>query len=311
MGPTPQPAPTIACPVDQTIREVATPLQPVAFPAPAVAGGASPVTVTCSPASGSDFHLGTTPVSCAVTDAQSRGASCSFNVTLKGFALEITRFLTVGDSLTEGENGLPINPFIDTPNAYPTRLKVLLDEHFPEQNMTVVNRGINGERVEATRERLVKHLTDVRPDAVLLLTGYNNLDPCDPGRANSTDCKQAIVDVEFGVRDCIREVKESPFGVKYMFVSNITPSGPLVPGSPRDLRLDPAAVREVNARIQTRVAQEGAVLVDSYTRFVGHETEYSSIDGVHLTPAGYQALAETFFFAIQNSVKHTPLLTKP
>jgi lysophospholipase L1-like esterase len=95
-----------------------------------------------------------------------------------------------------------------------------------------------------------------------------------------------------------------------MFVSTMTPSGPLVPGSKRDLRLDPNAVIEINNRIRQRVAAEGATLVDSYSRFLGHEVEYSSIDGVHLTPAGYQALADAFFASIRATIPETPLLTR-
>lgn len=302
-------APVIACPADLAIREVPTATQQVDYAPPSVSRGAAPVTTTCSPASGSAFPLGTTPVNCTATDAMSRGASCSFAVTLTGFAVGITKYLAVGDSLTEGENGLPLPSFVDTPNAYPTKLKALFDSEFPAQNVAVVNRGAGGERVERTLSLLPKFLLEERPQAVLLLTGYNNLDPCDPGEANSTACKAAISDVEFGVRDCIREVKESPAGVKYMFVSTITPSGPVAPGSRRDLRLDLNAVQEVNARIRHRVAAEGATLVDSYARFLGHEAEYSSIDGVHLTPAGYQALADTFFAAIKATVPLTPLFT--
>lgn len=310
MQPTPNPAaPVIACPADVSVREIRTATQPVDYPAPSTTDGVSPVVTTCSPASGTAFPLGTSTVRCTATDALARQATCSFAVTLKGFAVEITKYQAVGDSLTIGENGLPITGFIDTPNAYTTRLRALFDAQFPGQDITIVNRGMNGERVETTLGLLPAYLAADRPQAVLLWTGYNNLDPCDPGEANSTACKMAIADVEFGIRDCIREVKESPFGVKYMFVSTITPSGPLAPGSRRDLRLDPAAVTEINTRIQRRVAAEGVTLVDTYARFLGHEAEYTSIDGVHLTPAGYQAVAESFFAAIKATVPQTPLFT--
>jgi len=308
-GPTPPVAnpPTIACPASLTVRGVAGTSQAVPYEAPRVTDGAAPVTVTCAKASGDVFPLGTTTVSCTATDALSRQASCAFGVTLTGFSLSVTKYLAVGDSLTEGENGLP--RFIDTPNAYPTKLKALFDANYPDQAVSVSNKGIGGERVERTRATLSGNLAATRPEAVLLLTGYNDLDPCDPGEANSSACKAAITEVEFGVRDCIREIKESPFGVKFIFVSTITPSGPRAPGSPRDLRIDPNAVTEVNARIRQRVAQEGATLVDTYPRFLGHEAEYSSVDGVHLTPAGYQALAESFFATIKTTVPQTPLFS--
>ena len=40
------------------------------------------MTVTCTPASGSTFTVGTTAVSCTAVDAASRQAQCSFSVTL-------------------------------------------------------------------------------------------------------------------------------------------------------------------------------------------------------------------------------------
>lgn len=40
------------------------------------------VTVVCTPASGSQFHLGTTAVTCTATDAANNQSSCSFNVTV-------------------------------------------------------------------------------------------------------------------------------------------------------------------------------------------------------------------------------------
>src|SRR6185503_5978056 len=98
-GPTPVVnPPQIACPADLTVKGVT---------------GAAQVNVTCARASGSSFPLGTTSVSCTANDAAGRQASCSFNVVLTGFTMPATRFEAVGDSLTQGENGLPA--FVDTP----------------------------------------------------------------------------------------------------------------------------------------------------------------------------------------------------
>jgi lysophospholipase L1-like esterase len=47
--------------------------------------------------------------------------------------------------------------------------------------------------------------------------------------------------------------------------------------------------------------------VDSYAAFIGHEADYVNVDGLHLRPAGYQALADAFFAAIQATVPQTPL----
>ena len=280
--------------------------QPVEYSAPAVSGGAAPVTTTCTPASGASFPLGTTNVSCAASDAQSRQASCSFKVTLIGVALAIKRFEAVGDSLTEGENGR--FSFLDLPNAYPTRLQAAFDTTYPGQGIVVINRGMSGWSIERTVEELPGDLAPDRPDAVLVLSGYNDLfNGCGRDPVGSADCQDALRTVQIGTRDCIHRSRESP-AVKYVFVSTLTPPGPVAPGAPRDRRISNDAIVQANARIQQIVASEGATLVDSYTAFLGHEAEYTDTDGLHLRPAGYQALADAFFASIKATVPQTPLL---
>src|SRR4029079_15851478 len=142
-GPTPVVnPPQIACPADLTVKGLTAAPQHVSFDSLTSTGGSAPVNVTCARASGSSFPLGTTSVSCTANDAAGRQASCSFNVVLTGFTMPATRFESVGDSLTQGENGLPA--FVDTPNAYPTKLQKLLERFYPRQGLAVVTRGVGG-----------------------------------------------------------------------------------------------------------------------------------------------------------------------
>jgi lysophospholipase L1-like esterase len=307
--PTPVPvAPQVACPSDITVREVSGPAQSVAFDAPIVSGGAAPVNVSCSQPSGTSFPLGTTPVNCTASDAQSRQATCAFNVTLKGFSLGVTKFDSVGDSFTAGENGR--RAFIDLPNAYPTRLQAAFDLNYPGQGIAIINRGISGEKVGGTADRVRTVLSEDTPEVVLFLTGYNNLESvCGPDRATTTACRSAIGDVGLGVRDCIRHTKESSAGVRFIFVSTLTPPGPVERDAPRDRRIAPEAIVQANDQIRQRVASEGATLVDTYPLFIGHEAEYVDTDGLHLRPAGYQALADSFFAAIKTTIPQTALFS--
>jgi lysophospholipase L1-like esterase len=263
--------------------------------------------VSCSQSSGTSFPLGTTPVNCTASDAQSRQATCAFNVTLKGFSLGVTKFDSIGDSLTAGENGRL--SLIDLPNAYPTRLQAAFDSNYPGQGIVVINRGTNGERAERTADLIRAYVTADRPDVVLLLTGYNNLQPCGPGRATTTSCRNAIDDVGLDVRDCIRHARETSAGIHFIFVSTLTPPGPVAPDAPRDRRIAPEAIVQTNDQIRQRVASEGATLVDTYPLFIGHETEYVDTDGLHLRPAGYQALADSFFAAIKTTIPQTALFS--
>ena len=157
-GPGPTPVvdpPQIACPASLSITGITGGSQSVSYAAPTVTAGAPPVNASCAPASGSAFPLGTTTVNCMASDAQGRQAACSFTVSVRGLTLGATKFAAYGDSLTEGQNGIPpFFTFIDTPNAYPTKLLARLDETFPGQGIVVINRGQSGRRVEETRDML-------------------------------------------------------------------------------------------------------------------------------------------------------------
>ena len=215
------------------------------------------------------------------------------------------RFEAVGDSLTEGENGR--FSFLDIPNAYPTRLQAAFDATYPGQGLVVINRGISGWPIERTVEELPGDLKADHPDAVLILSGYNNLfNGCGRDPVFTVDCQDALRQVEIGVRDCIRKSRENP-NVKFIFVSTLTPPGPVAPGAPKDRRISNDAIVEANVRVRAMVAAEKVTLVDSYPAFVGHEAEYTDTDGLHLRPAGYQALADTFLAAIKATVPQTPL----
>jgi lysophospholipase L1-like esterase len=251
--------------------------------------------------------LGTSTVTCTATDAQSRQASCSFKVTLSGLTLAVKKFDAIGDSLTEGENGAGPKPsFIDPPNSYPTKLLASLNATFPGQGITIVNHGDSAKTVEYTRDHITEYLAADRPEVVLLLTGYNNLTgPCAAGQFAGPGCGDATQAVSDGVRECIRKIKQSPVGVRYIFVSTLTPPGPA-----GDHRIDRDAILEANRKIIQVTASEGATLADSYTAFLGHEAQYVSVDGLHLNPAGYQAIADTFFAVIKSTIPQTaPLAT--
>lgn len=308
-GPNPS-APTITCPANVTTRGVPGSGQAVTYPAAAVTGGASPVTTTCTPASGSTFNVGTTAVSCTAVDAASRQSQCSFSVTLTPMLISVTKYLAFGDSLTEGQNGRPGlhgERFVDVPNAYPTKLQSALNLEYPGQGIAVQNYGKGSEPVgDSANTRLQDALVKERPGAVLLLDGYNNMfSTCAPGFSNTSECSQKIVDVAFGIRDLIRIAKRTEFGVRYIFVSTLTPPGPYG-GIPPDRRIANDAIVRANSGIVSTVRSEGVTLVDTYPKFVGHEAEYVDQDGLHLRPAGYQAVADSFFSVIKSTVTSTP-----
>ncbi len=223
--------------------------------------------------------------------------------------VSVTKYMAFGDSLTEGEDGRRLTlgtGFIDPTATYPVKLQSRLNSEYPGQSITVVNRGKSGEHIEEGLTRLPGELSQHRPGALLLLHGYNNLlDECRVGFSASGTCTQKISDVVFGIRDMIRIAKRPQYAISYVFVSTMTPPGQFL-GGPSDRRIANDAIVRTNTGITNTVRAEGATLVDTYPRFIGHESEYIDQDGLHLRPPGYEALAESFFVVIKTTVTTTP-----
>jgi lysophospholipase L1-like esterase len=229
-------------------------------------------------------------------------------VTLSGFKIGVTKYLAYGDSVTEGQNGLPglAIDIVDVPNAYPTKLQALLEASFPGQGTTVVNHGSGGEPVEKGAFELRDVLVREKPGALLLIDGYNNLLGDCAERDHGTDltprCHDEIDIVAGKMREMVRIARGA--GVAYVFVGTLTPPGPYE-GNITNRRIIPAAVTRTNAKLLLQLPGEGAVVVDLYPLFLGHEAEYTGPDGLHLDPPGNQVIAEAFFAAIKNTIPKT------
>jgi hypothetical protein len=105
----------------------------------------------------------------------------------------------------------------------------------------------------------------------------------------------------------VRIARGAPYNLKFVFVSTLTPPGIRQPGF-NDRRISDDAIQRVNVKIRQQIPGEGGIVVDVYPRFLGHESEYISPDGLHLDPPGNDALAQVFFDAIKTAVPQNPLL---
>jgi hypothetical protein len=76
--------PALGCPKDLAISCVGTARVPVSFAPEAADLCSGPVSVSCVPASGSLFPIGTTVVRCTAADASGNAASCGFTVRVHG-----------------------------------------------------------------------------------------------------------------------------------------------------------------------------------------------------------------------------------
>lgn len=288
--PGPGAPPQLSCPAPIVLDGVVVPSAPVTYAPPTLTGGASPVTVTCVPAAGSTFQIGETPVGCTAVDAMARQATCSFSVTLRHRELAVTNFVAFGDSMTEGQNGRPINfiPVVDIPNAYPTILQQFFTSRIPSQPIVVVNQGLGGERVTENEPRLKQVVAAYRPPVLLFLEGANDLLAAAPAST-----------IAAGVRQSILTARE--LGVQYVFVSTLLPVAPgnclPSPALPRCRANDvpPGLPAAANQLIRPLVPANGAYLVDPYDEFTANSASYIDLDGLHLRPNGNRALASAFW----------------
>lgn len=297
--PDPDP-PALTCPANVTASTTAAGGTTVTFDAPTVAAGKEPVTVACTPASGSNFPMGATTVTCTGTDALNRANSCSFTVTVNRTPqLTVTKFMAIGDSITAGEitapiagvsaQGFPNFILRLVPSAsYPTVLQSLMAARYTTQapSITVLNEGLAGEKARdsTAQARVAQALATHRPQVVLLMHGYNDID--NPSVLSSTATAVAMMAAEARNR-----------GAR-VFIGNLAPSRT----SGSNARPS-SSVTGFNERLVAVVRGEGATLVDVYSALLPAVNTYIGIDGLHPNEAGYRKIAETFLAAIQATLE--------
>jgi lysophospholipase L1-like esterase len=275
----------VTCPASVETTSVGGAAVPVTFTPPVAFGGTAPIAVTCSPASGSAFPVGTTPVTCTAADAAAQRATCAFTVAVTGRpVLSHTRFLAFGDSLTEGKLSLTVDLLVDSPqHSYPAKLLALLVERYPTQPITIANEGLGGERVTESFSRYNAALSTHQPESVLLMHGVNDLNTSDAGRV------QAVVD---SLEDHVKQARSRGMTV---FVASLPPLGPPKGGCPE-------CVVPLNERLQNMAHTRGAIFVDVYAAW-GNRPGLMGADGIHPTEAGYEVIAQTFFEAVRKALE--------
>jgi lysophospholipase L1-like esterase len=256
------------------------------YSTPTASGGHQPVAVTCAPASGSAFPLGATTVTCTATDAANQTARCTFAVTVVlAQQLSVMNVLAFGDSLTAGAMTVGGQLVVDPSVAYPTDLQMLLGQRYTAQRIVVVGDGVVGETALQGAARLPGELASHRPDVVLLLEGVNDLHgPLPDG---------GIPEALSGISTMIQETRSA--GIQILV-------GTLTPANPGALPPDTAAlIASFNAQLIPLAQANGATVVDLYSAFLTDVPDWIGPDGLHLTVAGYEEMAQLFFSAIRTN----------
>ncbi len=300
-GTTTSPAPTISCPAPVKASSITGASIPVTYADPIVTGGQPPLTVGCSPVSGATYSLGSTPVTCRVTDALQRTAApCTFTVTVVqpvAPRLSVTNFLAFGDSITAGEipdstdtptsTGL-FRPFIvQIDLAYPHDLQGLLTQRYYTQSFTVTNDGLQDEKTTQGLQRLSADLPKYRPDVLLLLEGVNDLD-------GTTAAQQtALANLQSMIQMAQRQGT-------HVMISTLLPQNPGGCSACRVTATSASWIQPFNAALLQMADSAHVAVVDMYSAMQADIADWiSPLDGEHPTAAGYQEMAQVFEQHIQ------------
>lgn len=248
--------------------------------------------ITCDPASGTTFGIGSTEVRCTITDALNRSATCSFIVTVAAPPrLRLTRFMAFGDSLTAGQSVIPGTDdveLISNPDlAYPAVLARLLQARYTTQSITVVNRGKPAEQAERALGRFVDDFLANSPEAVILWEGVNDIIVAETAGLGIDTAERGVSALAADARNRHARV----------FIVNLPPT------KAGRRRVPISTIQAFNDRLRVVARGEGAYLIDIFSALAPDVETMVDSDGLHLTAAGYRRVGETVFAAIRDDLE--------
>ena len=204
------------------------------------------------------------------------------------------RILAFGDSLTEGYIstdcafiGMSLGCLGDDDPAggYPGRLQGLLRAQYPAQpTIAVANGGVGGETTGSGRTRLPSALA-ANHDLVVIMEGVNDTNA---GVSSGT----IISNLRSMVTSAKGAGKLVMLGTLLPCITVYYDQGPL--GMQPYTKCDNAVINSVNTSIRALAAEQQVLLADFHYGFTynGTQAGWFSGDGLHLSEAGYQRMAE-------------------
>ncbi len=214
----------------------------------------------------------------------------------------VTRIYAFGDSLTEGESrgqlfwGTHDHGTPGIPTSYPFKLQVVLDAIYGKDKVDVFNGGRGGEVAgrSATRDRMVDEILEYKPHVVLLMHGVNDLNA---GAQSGEDDDVTIERTINAVEELIEVAKVTGSPKPHVMVGSL----------PRQKSTSKARSRHLivpfNTILADVAAEEKATFVDIYK--VISEAMLMP-DGLHITEAGNQKIADTFYAALKAKYHKAP-----
>lgn len=201
------------------------------------------------------------------------------------------RILAFGDSMTEGivtdechwvitltSQSLACSQHTDI--GYPGRLQALLRARYPQQaTISVTNGGFGGENTTTGRSRLPSALLPSH-DLAVIMEGVNDTNQ---GVSAST--------IVSNLRSMVGSAKAAG---KLVILGTLLPCITVTYDDLPYTKCDNAAVANVNNGIRTLADEQKVLLADFHYSFtyIGTNPAWYSADGLHLSEAGYQRMAE-------------------
>jgi len=194
------------------------------------------------------------------------------------------RFVALGDSLTVGFQPPGIYLPVMEEFPYTQFLETILFKEMPKKGLdnvevTFKNAGMNGDTTRSMLERLDAHVLSARPDYVMVWGGINDMMMLRPPEEVFTNLAKIYEKAEdAGVR---------------VIACTLTP---IMYYNEVKLR-----IIELNDMIKKQCAQHGIPVADLFKATAddaGGLREAFSSDGVHLSYAGYQRVANTIYYDV-------------
>lgn len=331
---TPPPPGAIVCPASISRQSIDGRALQITYGPPTV--DARPLEKgVCSPVSGSSFPAGaSTRVTCRATEAPDLANACSFTISISIPAqIAKTKFMAFGDSITDGfllcdpcpgtlQPGWKrqvytsplgwrlLGPFVhpQPEKSYPFLLQQLLAAKYTIQQITVLNRGLTGEKSSQGRERLPGELMTYAPEVLLLFEGINDINLAIIA-AEEEDETISVLPIKDDLRAMIMAARDR--GVE-VILATLTPIGEAweenYPGASD-------AVIRLNQEIRLLALEFNLGSVVDLHSALGGDPSLMSEDGLHPTAAGYRRIADLFFQIIMTRYDSTPrprpALTEP
>ncbi|MEG0691750.1 MAG: SGNH/GDSL hydrolase family protein [Oscillospiraceae bacterium] len=208
---------------------------------------------------------------------------------------ENSTILFQGDSITDAGRTNAINSEgALLPNelggGYPSKVKDFLDTFFKDKNITVLNRGISGNRAIDLRNRWDKDCIDLKPDYLSILIGIN-----DTWRRYDSNDITTVEEYEANFRHILERAKNELNCELIILEPFIIPTD-----SAKDCWYEDLIWKIQVARKLAREYNATFIPLDGIfaTKCTEMEPSYWSLDGVHPTDAGHSFIARLWLDAM-------------